>query len=302
MPMRTARGVRVREAWDAPSRSPAQERFYRELMAVDKLPSAPEIAQRLLVAINREDAHLGHLAALIARDQSLAARLLGLANSAFFSMRTRVTTIPQATTLLGFDHVRDLALGLSVWSTLGGRSPAARRWRKSLWSHSAMVASTAKMLVERTGGEGGEAFAAGLMHDVGKLVLGLRLGDSYWALLEEAAADGQPVATLEMDVFGCQHATVGGWLLQLWRLPATLVDAVALHHEPLVPDFGLDLPAIVATADRLVNATDTDTGANSAAILDELRNFAPGLLTPESWHELYAGLAKEQRAVGGMFD
>jgi putative nucleotidyltransferase with HDIG domain len=302
MPRQAARGARVREAWDAPSRSEAQERFYRELMAVDKLPSAPEVAQRLLLAVNREDSHIDQLAALIGRDQSLTARLLALANSAFFSTRVRVTTIPQATTLLGFSRVRDLALGLSVWSTLGGKSPAARRWRKTLWGHSSMVASTAKMLVERTGGDGGEAFAAGLLHDIGKLALGIRLGETYWALLEEAANEGQPVATLEMDVFGCHHATVGGWLLQLWRLPTALVDAVAAHHDPLVPDYGLDLPAIVATADRLVSATDTDTGVDSAAVLDELRNFAPGLLTPESWRELYAGLAKEQHAVGGMFD
>src|SRR5437667_11741298 len=95
-----------RTGWDTPERSAVQERFYRELMAVDRLPSAPEIAQRLLVAINREDTHIGHLTTLIVRDQSLTARLLRLANSAFFSIRTRVTSIQQATTLLGFAPVR----------------------------------------------------------------------------------------------------------------------------------------------------------------------------------------------------
>src|SRR5437870_5618694 len=114
-----------RGGWDAPERSPAQERFYRELMAVERLPSAPEIAQRLLVAINREDAHARHLTALIVRDQSLSARLLRLANSAFFSIRTRVTSIHHATTLLGFARVRDLALGLSVWGALEGKGPGA---------------------------------------------------------------------------------------------------------------------------------------------------------------------------------
>ena len=195
-----------RQGWDAPERSAAQERFYRELMAVDRLPSAPEIAQRLLVAINREDAHTRHLTALIVRDQSLSARLLRLANSAFFSIRTRVTSIHHATTLLGFARVRDLALGLSVWGALESKSPEARRWRRVLWSHTSLVAATAKTLAERTGNDANTAFTAGLLHDVGKLVLGIRLGDSYWSLLDEAAGDGREGAELEAEAFGCHRS------------------------------------------------------------------------------------------------
>jgi len=291
-----------RGGWDAPERSPAQERFYRELMAVERLPSAPEIAQRLLVAINREDAHARHLTALIVRDQSLSARLLRLANSAFFSIRTRVTSIHHATTLLGFARVRDLALGLSVWGALEGKSPDARRWRRLLWTHTSLVAATAKTLAERTGHDGNTAFTAGLLHDVGKLVIGLRLGDSYWSLLDEALADGREGAELEAEAFGCHHATVGGWLLQLWALPPALVDAVALHHEPLVADFGLDLPAVVAVANRLVNATDPASGVARNQVLDEIRAFAPGLLSADTWPEMYASLAREQHAVAGIFE
>jgi len=297
-----AAGTRRREGWDAPERSPAQERFYRELMAVDRLPSVPEIAQRLLVAINREDAHVGHLTALIVRDQSLTARLLRLANSAFFSIRTRVTSIQQATTLLGFARVRDLVLGLSVWGALEGKGPGARRWRRTLWSHTSLVAAAAKTLAERTGGDSGAAFATGLLHDVGKLALGLRLGDAYWSLLDEAMEGGREAAAVELETFGCHHATVGGWLLQLWGLPPALVDPVALHHEPLVADFGLDLPAVVAVADRLVNATDPASGVARDQVLDEVRAFAPGLLSADAWPEMFAGLAREQHAVAGIFE
>src|SRR5262245_58414477 len=109
--------AKQRDPWDAPARSPAQERFYRELMAADQLPSPPEVAQRMLVAVNRDDVRVQDLAKLIARDQALTARLLRLANSAFFAIRSRVTSIPQAVTLLGFVRVRDLVLGLSVWTS-----------------------------------------------------------------------------------------------------------------------------------------------------------------------------------------
>ncbi len=299
--MAMPRDAAARRGWDAPARPPALERFYRHLMSVDQLPSAPEVAQRMLVTINRDDASLRELTDLIARDQALTARLLRLANSAFFAIRSRVTSIPQAVTLLGFARVRDLVLGLSVWGALEGKSEAARRHRKTMWTHTAMVAAVAKMLAQRTGRDGPEAFAAGLLHDVGKLVLGLRLGDSYWQMLDDAAAHGESVAPLETAAFGCHHATVGGWLLQLWRLPPALVDPVALHHEPLGDRAGLDLPAIVGVSDRLVNTSASGAGAITRA-LEEIEAFAPGVLDVGLWHELHSGLAQEQQAIAGLFD
>jgi putative nucleotidyltransferase with HDIG domain len=294
--------AKQRRAWDAPERSPAQERFFREIMSAQKLPSPPEVAQRMLVAVNREEARVQDLAKLIARDQSLTAALLRLANSAFFALRSKVTSIHQAVTLLGFTRVRDLVLGLSIWSSLDGKDPAGRRHRKRMWTHTATVAATAKLLVERTGGDGGAAFAAGLLHDIGKLVLGLRLGQSYWSLLEEAASSGETSAVIEEATFGCHHGTVGGWLLQIWQLPPALVDPVALHHDPLDPEFGMDLTSAVAVANRLIDATDPESGATRGDVLAEVRAFAPGLLGTEEWRDMYANVAREKKAVAGIFD
>jgi putative nucleotidyltransferase with HDIG domain len=294
--------VRQRVAWDARPRSEPQERFYRELMSTQQLPSAPEIAQKMLVAVNREDSRVDDLARLIARDQSLTARLLRLANSSFFAIRGGVRSIPQAVTLLGFTRVRDIVLGLSVWSTLKGNDARGKQYRRTMWVHTATVAAAAKMLAERTGGDGATAFAAGLLHDVGKLVLGLRLGATYWALLDEAIERGEPAARLEEEAFGCHHATVGGWILQIWQLPQTLVDPVALHHDPISPDYGMDITASVAVANRLIDATDPTNGVARSEALDEVRAFAPGLLDSESWREMYASLAREQQAAASIFE
>src|SRR5437899_1766032 len=94
-----------RRTWDAPQRSPAQERFYRQLMALDQLPSAPEVAQRMLTLLGGDDSGVQEVTDLILRDPSLTARLLRLANSALFAIRTRVTSIPQAVTMLGYARV-----------------------------------------------------------------------------------------------------------------------------------------------------------------------------------------------------
>lgn len=292
----------LRRAWDAPERSPVQERFYRDLMAADKLPSAPEIAQRVLIAVNREDASIDHLAKLIVRDQSLAARLLRLANSAFFALPARVTNIPHAVTLLGFDRVRDIVLGLSVWNVLDNRDPAGHRFRKNLWMHSATVAAAARMLAEQTGADGGTAFAAGLMHDIGKLVLGMRLGGTYWAMLDDAIQRGVSAADAETEALGCHHGTVGGWLLQLWQLPPALVDPVAMHHDPLVATYGMDVVSAVAVADRLVSATDPQSGTAHDTAMAEIQAFAPGLLEADAWREQYGRLVHEQHAISGLFD
>jgi HD-like signal output (HDOD) protein len=294
--------ARQRSSWVEPPRSPALERFYRELMSTQQLPSAPEVAQRMLVAVNRDDSCVEDLAKLISRDQSLTARLLRLGNSSFFAIRGGVRSIPQAVTLLGFARVRDIVLGLSVWSTLKGNDPRGKEYRRKMWIHTATVAAAAKMLAERTGGDGATAFAAGLMHDVGKLVLGMRLGKTYWALLDEADERGENAAAVELEAFGCTHAVVGGWMLQLWQLPGTLVDPVATHHDPLDPTYGMDIAAAVAVANRLVNATDPNSGEASGEVMDEIREFAPGLLDSDSWKEMYAGLSREKQAVASIFE
>jgi putative nucleotidyltransferase with HDIG domain len=290
-----------RRVWDGPTRSPALEKFYRELMVVEKLPSAPEIARRTLVTVNRDDASLQDLSVLIARDQALAARLLRIANGVFFAVRGKVTSISQAVTLLGFERVRDLVLSLSVWGALEGSSATARGFRKRLWLHSSMVAAAARMLAERTHRDEANAFTAGLLHDVGKLVLGLRLGDTYWELLEQAADDGG-AAEVEQSALSCDHATVGGWLLQLWGMPPDLVEAVALHADPLVLDHGFDTATIVAVADRLIHATDASSGTAREDVLAELRAAVPGLVDGDSWREIWAALFKEQKSLANVFD
>lgn len=290
-----------RRAWDAPERSPALEKFYRELMAVDKLPSAPEIARRTLATVNRDNASLNDLATLIARDQALAARLLRIANGAFYAVRGKVTSIPQAVTMLGFERVRDLVLSLSVWGALEGASVTARRFRRKLWMHSSMVAAAARMLAERTSQDQDVAFTAGLLHDVGKLVLGLRLGDSYWELLEDAADDGG-AAEVERTALSCDHAVVGGWLLQLWGMPADLVEAVAFHTEPIQVADGIDASALIAVADRLLHATDAASGTAREDVLDELRDVVPGVVEGDTWREIWAALFKEQQALATVFE
>jgi putative nucleotidyltransferase with HDIG domain len=233
---------------DEELRTRALEMFRNELLHFQHLPAAPEIVQQVIALVGRETTNARVLGDFVGRDPTLAARLLGFANSSFVAARRPVTDIGQAIVLLGVSQVRDLVLTASVWGELGeqrGITPARRR---TLWVHSATVAAAAKRLAPDVGADDGTAFTAGLLHDVGKLVLGLRLGESYWRMLEQAEEDGRDVADVERETFGCHHGTVGGWLLGMWRLPEELGEAASLHHEAVVAERGVVRALVLADA------------------------------------------------------
>jgi HD-like signal output (HDOD) protein len=264
---------------EATTQTATLERFREELLGMQQLPAAPEIVQRILALMGREEASCNELAALVNRDPSLAARLLGLANSPFFAPANAITTIPQAVMVLGFSHVRDIVVGLSLWESLEAKDANARKRREALWRHSVAVASTARQLAERAGSDGGLAFIVGLLHDLGELVLGLRLGEAYWAMLDDAEERKHDLVALEHHWLGCDHAEVGRWLLDSWSLPSALVVGVAHHHLPLRAHSRKGTVAAVSAvtaADRLLKTTDAEHGwAEWRRAVAEVEAFEP---------------------------
>jgi putative nucleotidyltransferase with HDIG domain len=278
------------------------ERFYRQITDRDDLPSIPEVARQLMMAVNRETTTGRELASLIGRDQSLAAKLLRLANSAFFGLQRTVTDLGQAVTLLGFGHVRDLVMTLSLWGSIGDGDPTTTKRRKPLWIHCASVAAAAKLLAKKVGRmDVGEALSAGLLHDIGKLLLGLRLGATYWEMIDQAEEMGTDPTMVELDAFGIHHGTVGQYLLQLWSLPETLSQAVSEHHEPLEiePGSTVGVGHVVNAANRIVHLLAHGGEEEEAgAILEAL---APGKLRADMWPAMRDDLEAEQEQIAGFF-
>jgi putative nucleotidyltransferase with HDIG domain len=275
----------------------ARSLLYADVMSVEHLPPAPEIATAALAYLERDDCNVGDLAAFIASDQAIAASVLRLANSASFGMRGRMSSVSQAVTRLGFAQVRNLLLGLSVWHSFAEVGDSAPRY--ALWAHSALVSGTARALAQRAGRDGTEAYAGGLLHDIGKLVFGLRLGSTYWDLVADAGDDAT-LAEIEEGRFGCHHGTVGSWLLRLWHLPATLAETAARHHERLL-ERSRCTSTLVALADGLIDGTDPDTGRVDPGVFANVTHVTPGLLTIEEWPVLYANILGDQRSIADLF-
>ncbi len=226
-----------------------------------------------LVSLTDADADTRDLLAAIDRDPALTARILRTANSPFFAQTRSVTSVTRAVVVLGLPMIRNLTLGLTVWdATTSHLTPQQAR---TLWDHSLAVAHAARDLAARTRVcAGGDAFTAGLLHDVGKMILAKQFPDAYRPLLAEAAMTPLLPET-ERAAVGHDHAEIGALLFERWRLPKVLVDAVAHHHDAqLAPD----LAGLVGAVNTLLGCSDADREA-------ALERAAAAGVTEELWRE-----------------
>ena len=250
----------------------ATERARALIDSVGPLPVMPSLADELLGLAVSPDADVKRIHAVVERDPVLTAMVLRLVNSASFALRNEVSDLGRAVILLGASHVRSLALAASM-STTFGRSSAYG----DTWGHAFSVACGARSVAAVVCPEVVEtAFAAGLLHDIGELVLA--------GLIEgQPPNDPEPGArlALEFELVGADHAELGAALAERWSIPTALVEAINHHHDWAVfQKGGLGLPGIIAAAESV---TDTlweprHTGATDpVAILAQLGASDPEL-------------------------
>lgn len=196
-----------------------------------QLPALPSAVSAALASFADEDADIGRIAALIGRDQALAARVLRVANSSFYGLQTQVGTIQDAVVVLGFRAVRSLVLAVGVNGVFrveqcpGFALPTYAR-------HSLATALAARGLAASCRQNPELAFTAGLLHDIGELVLASAFPKLYGdALALQERADCLLVEA-ENEVLGIAHPEVGGLLAEIWRFPAGLAEGMAGHHAP----------------------------------------------------------------------
>lgn len=196
-----------------------------------QLPLLPNVLAKILQLTGDEDARASSLAEVISADPRLSGQLLKVVNSAYFGFSRRISTIPEATVVLGSEAIRKLAVGASVSSFFGG--PTTLLDRARLWRHSLSVAVASRLVAEaRHTQQAEEAFAAGLLHDFGRLALERHFTAQYLPVVEQARTGEETLLALEEQRFGWNHAWISGWLARKWNLPPTLADSMASHHLP----------------------------------------------------------------------
>ncbi len=195
-----------------------------------ELPPIPSAAVKLLGLLAKEDIALSEVAATIAVDVAIAAEVLRAANTAYYSVRGEVTSIYHATTLLGTGRIRALAATIGLRRYLGSalRHPAVLR----CWRHNLACAATSEQIALRLGGNAADAYAAGLLHDIGRLALIVAHPTQYPAFLDAADARGEALLSLERDLLGMDHCEAGHWFTQQLLLPQVFQDIALHHHNP----------------------------------------------------------------------
>jgi putative nucleotidyltransferase with HDIG domain len=206
--------------------------FERIKETVD-LPTIPTTLTRILEVTNSVDSDVSDLVEVVITDQALAAKILRVANSALYGLPRKVDDLERAIALLGFYQVRDLALSMSIFDSLYIPTPAGAMFnRAKFWDHCFIVAFATRELAKGTGSTGGNAFTAGLLHDVGKVLLDMKIPKLFGKIVEQVVNTKQDFITTEHALIGCGHDRLGAFMLDRWNLPQDLVLCAQGHHEP----------------------------------------------------------------------
>lgn len=224
------------------------------LAEISQLPSLPAIVGEMAEALRDEDADLDRLAASIARDQAIAARTLRVANSPFFGLQQRVGTIRDALVVLGLRAVGSLVTAASVTGFFKPMSESGFDL-PGFWRHGIGVALAGRALAARVGLGGEAGFTAGLLHEIGRLLLATARPRHYAQVLAWRAATDASLDAAERHVLGIGHAMAGEALARRWHFPEEICLAVARHHAP--PDGErASLVDVTHVADALAHALD----------------------------------------------
>lgn len=223
------------------------------LQGVGKLPSLPAVVVELLQSMDDDGVCVQQLSKKLANDQALAAKVLRVANSSFYGLQGKVNSIADAVAILGLRGVRTLATAAAVTNAFATTASDGYDFQM-FWRHSTATALCAKALARSRRLNDGNAFAAGLLHDIGRLALASCFPAHFAAVIACCKADDCTLLEAEHKVLGLDHATLGRMLTEHWRFPLVLSTAIGAHHTPAPSDD--PLVAVVHVADALAHMLD----------------------------------------------
>lgn len=238
-----------------------KQTFFEQLGSLKNLPTLPHILLKLYEVCSREDVDLEEVAAIVGQDPSLSTKILNLVNSAYFGLPQEVQEIGQAVALVGTRGIKNLAICACVYEAFPKPGKDQRFNLKNFWWHSLRCAYLSKKIaVEMEFSHPDDAFIAGLLHDVGKVVLWVYFDSRYEEVLEKYSDDKERLLAEETRL-GAPHGKVSAWLLNRWKFQTVVSDSVRYHHESTTRiSQALPLAQIMYVANILCQDFDADIG------------------------------------------
>jgi HD-like signal output (HDOD) protein len=253
------------------------EGIRRVIGSIDRLPSLPATYFELTRATADPKTGISDIAKIVEKDPAMSIKILQLVNSAYFGLAQKTGSVLKAVSYLGVENLKGLLVAAHVFAADAG--PVTPEFSLDrLRDESIMVAQLARQLV-RDPKNADTAFTAGIVHDVGQLVLSRFQPEPYGQIIRTARDTGRPLSELETEALGVTHGLVGAYLLGVWGLPFVLAETLMFHHEPgAVTEGGSEILAAVYVADLLIDAAITDRDPLASPELDTAYLERTGLL------------------------
>jgi len=238
------------------------ERVEQLFSHVVDIPTLPLSVMRIMDMVDNSDCSVADVAKVLSSDPPLAAKVLKLANSSYYGFRQKISSIPQAAALLGLTTLKNTLLSASLIKVYAGGRTGLNL--PALWTHSFAVATASKLIAKTVRFPNSEkAYAAGLLHDLGKIMIARNLRIEYAEIVKIMRHQGMSIGDAEFYVLRVDHADVGAWILHRWRIPNSIAEAVEHHHHPTRCRSNFDICGVVYLANILVHRSGMGSGGDS---------------------------------------
>lgn len=237
----------------------ASEKLRRLISKMETFPSLPSTYSRITELLHDPDTSVRAVAKVIGEDIGMSLKILQIVNSAFFGLARRMTSAEDAAVFLGIDTIRALVLTIGIFASFEDKGGISKQVVEDIYAHSLKTAALAKTIAIRENlakDRVEDAYIAGLLHDMGKLIMARHMPKSYGRLYEAAQENKLSIQRAEMQIFGASHEQIGAYLIGLWGLPDSIAETVAFHHVPdQCPASGFDVVGAVHIADAIEHIT-----------------------------------------------
>ncbi len=234
----------------------------RVVTNIRNLPTPPIVFHQIEKVINNPEVSAGQVASVLSEDPAISVKVLKLTNSAFYGLSREIDSVKQAVVIVGLEAIKNLVLSASVLDMFKGKN-IDQEFQEKFWRHSLATAVCSRIVAREARRRGlvdpESAFSAGLLHDIGKMVISCFLPKEYSLFKQERQINQSDLDyEIEEQVIGYNHAQIGGYLAAHWRLPGKLGDAVAFHHHPQLSEQENTLVYIVHIGNYLAKKTFYD--------------------------------------------
>lgn len=231
---------------------------------ISAIPTLPTVISRITTLLQNPQTSADEIGKAITTDQALASKVLKLVNSAFYGFPGRISTITHAVVILGFSTVKNIVLTASIFESFKKNAESDESFdMEKFWFHSIACGAAAQTIAKKMGLKSGEeCFIAGLIHDLGKVILCQYMPDQFQKIVKHTRENNCLIYEAENALFANTHQEVGGYLAEKWNLPSDLQNAVKYHHVPSNKRVHFEMTAVVHCADILVRAMGYGNGGD----------------------------------------